>query len=901
MKVEWLVETKLHPPPLPADMLPRDRLVTALRDALTSRRFTLVSAPAGYGKTTLLAALAETCADLPHAWLTLDEDDNDLAHFLTALITSLQGLHQACGGTCLTLLTSLTNPGAEARRLMAVLINDIIETLPDPFALLLDDLYRVTEPGIYSALDYLLEHLPSQMHLAAGTRHEPPLALARLRAREQLAELRLDDLRFMPSETEAFLNDRFRLGLASSDLTSLHASTEGWAVGLRLLAHSLESIYTPDGRRHFISDLAQTDRHIFDFLADEVLSRQPAAVQAFLLETSILDELSPLLYQAVTGRQDAPAILEDLDRRNLFVIAVDEARTTFRYHALFNEFLRQRLARDMPERVRELHQRAAEAERVPARRIRHYLAAEMWDEAAKVIEQVGDELVESGSNDTLREWIGALPDEVREAYPRLIYFLGECAWGKIDLDDAMSLLERAVKGFEVSGDEVGKGEALIYLAQCLVATADFEGARLAAQQALTCPLPLHHRVQLLMAQAQFAMDWVESNAYLDAALDLVEKTGDLRALHTMALQFYLPIGVLPGGVERFERFNRLARMYGGNQLRPLHAVGEYAKAFAQMWRGNWAEAIQSGESALEISGRFGGLFIVNVQVGVLLYICYALQGDAQTADRYWDAIFKEIEKPSAAWVAAGWVDVFLYHLGRIRWHQGRLAEARETYARMGQTESAHEWPVAHIARLTLSGLLQMSDAHYADAERSLREVLSQQRIHGSKICSDAALLLARLYLEWGRREDALDVLEPVLAEYQQENTPGFLLWEGSKIVVPLLHLAIERGVHADFAADALARFEKITKHAGAAAAQFYITETGETLTPREVEVLRLIASGKSNQEIAAELVLSIRTVERHISNIYEKIGVGGKTARAAVTAYALSHHLTSYETEANDA
>jgi LuxR family maltose regulon positive regulatory protein len=300
----WLTQTKLQPPLPRSDVIPRPRLLAALRDGLTSRRLTLLSAPAGYGN-----------------WLTLDEGDNDPVIFLAYLVAALRRLNPACGATAQTLLSDLPDPGAQARRLVGVLVNDVMETLPDPFALVLDDLHLITEPTVYIALDYLLAHLPPQMHLGIATRHDPPLALARLRARGQLAELRAPDLRFTSDEATAFLNETLRLGLSSDDLVALQSRTEGWAVGLRLLSGSLDRIPTPAGRAAFIAHLAHTDRYVFDFLADEVLSRQSEAVRTFLLETSILPELTAPLCNAVTGRTDAAAILDDLDRRSLFCTA----------------------------------------------------------------------------------------------------------------------------------------------------------------------------------------------------------------------------------------------------------------------------------------------------------------------------------------------------------------------------------------------------------------------------------------------------------------------------------------------------------------------------------------------------------------------------------------------------
>jgi len=428
------------------------------------------------------------------AWLTLDEGDNDPALFLTYLVVALQRLHPACGTTAQALLTGWPNPAAQAQRIVGALLNDVLATLPDPFALILDDLHLITEPAVYVALDYLLEHLPPQMHLAVGTRHDPPLPLARLRARGQLAELRLHDLAFTLDETTAFLNGTLHLGLSADDLAALQSRTEGWPVGLRLLAGSLERIPVAAGRSAFIRDLASTDRYVFDFLATEVLNRQPPDGRAFLLETSILPELTPALCVAVTGRADADAILEDLYHRNLFLVALGRKiengewkadspfhfppslfhSPSYRYHALFAEFLRQQLAQEMPQRVRDLHRRAAQAQRDnPGRAIHHYLAAEMWEEAAQSIAQVGFVLLQQGLLDTISGWIHALPIPIRDAHPHLTRLLGACAFWKGDFPTAQPLLERTVEGFQAIGDEAGVGESLADLVSSAFLQSDF--------------------------------------------------------------------------------------------------------------------------------------------------------------------------------------------------------------------------------------------------------------------------------------------------------------------------------------------------------------------------------------------------------------------------------------------
>jgi LuxR family maltose regulon positive regulatory protein len=311
----------------------------------------------------------------------------------------------------------------EVRKLIGLLINEIVELLPEPFVLVLDDLHNMSEPEAYVALDYLIERLPLQMHLVIGTRYDPPLALARLRARGQLDELRTQDLRFTPSEVATFFNVSLKLDLSAQDLSALHARLEGWAAGLRLLAGSFQHLPHQLGRDSLMHNLARSERYVYDFLAEEVLNQQEADTRSFLLETSILTKLTPKLCQAVTGQQDAAALLEKLYHRNL-TIAVEHNRQVYRYHDLFKAFLQHHLARELPQQFVNLHRRAAEAETAPSRVIRHYLEAQLWEEAARKIEQSGGQFLQEGFLITVRDWINTLPTSVCEQHPRLLYYLG---------------------------------------------------------------------------------------------------------------------------------------------------------------------------------------------------------------------------------------------------------------------------------------------------------------------------------------------------------------------------------------------------------------------------------------------------------------------------------------------
>ena len=345
-----LLTTKLRSPRPRPDLVARPRLREVF-DQDEGRRLTLVSAPAGFGKTTLLGEwLDDRWGDEKSvAWVSLDESDNDPARFLAYLVRALQSVEERIGEGVLASLRSPALPPGEA--VVSALINELARVDQEIF-IVLDDYHLITSEPVHEAVSFLIEHMPENAHLVISGRTDPPLPLARLRARDQMTEIRAADLRFTTEEATAFLGEAMGLALSAGDVAALEEITEGWVAALQLAALSMRDREDVSG---FVEAFSGSNRHVLDFLAEEVLGRQPEAVREFLLRTSVLESMSAPLCDALTSREDGQQMLERLERNNLFIVALDDERVWYRYHHLFADFLRSRLERESPELTGEQH------------------------------------------------------------------------------------------------------------------------------------------------------------------------------------------------------------------------------------------------------------------------------------------------------------------------------------------------------------------------------------------------------------------------------------------------------------------------------------------------------------------------------------------------------------------
>jgi LuxR family transcriptional regulator, maltose regulon positive regulatory protein len=448
--LEGLLKTKLFPPPLRSNQVKRQNLLAkftlARQQGVTC---TLVSAPAGFGKTTLAVDYARS-SGLPFAWLALDEGDNDLLRFCRYIDSALGSIDSRIGEGMRSTLYESQSP--DIQQFMTSLVNDIVG-LEKELILVLDDYHVISSQAIHEGMTFLINHLPPFLHLVLATRADPPLPISRLRAQGQLMELRVADLRFTTEEASAFLNHSMKLDLPVSDVEALETRTEGWIVGLQLAALSMQERID---KHQFIQSFTGSHHYVLEYLMDEVLSRQPESLQRFLLETSILPRMCASLCNAVTERTDSAEVLSDLHRRNLFVTPLDGEHNWFRYHHLFAELLIGDLQRIHADDLPLLHRRAAEwfqENDYAEDALRHAFSIPDYAYASRLVVNNWRRIYHQGRLNTAVQWLDSLPaDFVRQSPPLGVAYCWTL-FARGDYDRIETYLDEITQTFEqMAGD-----------------------------------------------------------------------------------------------------------------------------------------------------------------------------------------------------------------------------------------------------------------------------------------------------------------------------------------------------------------------------------------------------------------------------------------------------------------
>jgi LuxR family maltose regulon positive regulatory protein len=896
-QVDRLLATKLHVPGAQAGFIRRARLVQQLEGGM-ARALILVCAPPGFGKTALVADWSRR-SERSVAWLSLDAGDNDPARFWRHAAAALDRVRPGIAERVAPLLGPPAPPSFDA--LAAALINDLVASSnEDHVVLVLDDYHLIGSQPVHASLTFLVEHLPPDVHVVITSRADPPLPLARLRAGGQLAELRAADLRFTPEESVALLREALgpEVTLPEAALGALGDRTEGWAAGLQLAALALR------GRTDiaaFVASFSGTHRFVLDYLTEEVLEQQTPPMRSFLLETSVLENLSGALCDAVTGRGDGQAILEAIERANLFLVPLDEVRGWWRYHHLFADLLGARLQQEQPDRLPELHRRASgwyEDQRLPDDAVRHALAAGDTTRAARLIERHADALFFRSQEATLQRWLAGLPAGVVATRPRLLLAQAVPALLGGDLEavaETLDAAERASTAAEDEPFEPSGGRATSLLAN-IPATIAIERATLAqfrgdaertlafGRQAMSEIGDAEPMLDTIARMSLGTGEWLRGRL-ADAEAIFEHLIGRLLATDQPTVATWASFqlgrvqraqGRLDAALETYARALDLTAQPG---CPPLPAAGLPHVGIAEVayQRADLQAALHHAAEGIALCRQIADPKPLAIGLATLGWIRHA-QGDARAAHE---------AMADAAHVAPGAEVVNLLNpvptqRARLALAQGRIAEVERWVEERGLGADEipsypREGEYLVLARLLLA--TDRPDLAMGVLDRLHAGALADARI-GSIIEIQALRALARA--EGDADDAALAALADAVRLAQPEGWLRVFADEGPRMRALLGRLVAARGTDrglTDGVPDAFV--DRLVWAIEPAPTRTTIPGLVEAPSERELEVLQLVAAGRTNREVADALFVTQDTVKKHITHILGKLGAANRTEAAA--------------------
>ncbi len=866
-----LLATKLYIPPVRSELVSRPRLIERL-NAGVDRKLTLISAAAGFGKTTLVAEWLSR-VERPCTWLSLDKGDNDPVQFVTYLIAALQKVDAGMGQAALGLLGAPQLPPTES--LITLLINDMAAA-PQPFVLVLDEYDTIQTESIHQAVEFLIEHQPPQVQLVLVTRQDPPLPLPRLRVRRHVVEICEEDLRFTADEAGDFLNQALGLDLDPQIIAALEARTEGWIAGLQLAALSVQG--RPAERiAEFVELFSGSHRHVIDYLAEEVLTQQSDEIRDFLCQTSILDRLTGPLCDEVTGRSDSKEVLRQLDGANLFLVPLDDQREWYRYHRLFADFLRTELD---AETQASLHSRAARwlvGHGLLSEAVKHALASGDLDRAAGVIALASEEAFRSGSLTTLQGWLDALPDEVVRGDSDLATYQGCLSFFTGQTSQAGTYVDAAEQSLPPDATPASRGRLLSLKSHLALCADDLDATVQLSREALAC---------------LDVSDTLFRNLTSNLLGQVLEAKGDVLA----AADVYREALHGERGV--------------GNEVGALVVLFNLVLALNELGRRREAVVVcrQAVEGAASQPGR-----ALPVTEGI--YLAWSLLSyEANELDQAREQVVRALDQAERVNMADGilWGRLIL---ARVHLAQGDLGAARQV-AREGRQygadldvyEGKRQWFAAIETQVNLlegdlataarwaqaAGLNPADTPHLWDELQYLayvRVLLAQNRLEDAQSLLETMersasqgerrrklitiyLLQAVAHQAAGYTQQAVTHVEKALDLAAPEDYRRAFLEEGPAIVDLLPRV---RHLAPGFVSQVLDAASAQGGGLPVPQAQALV----EPLSERELEILRLIAAGRSNPEIAELLYLSLNTVKWHAKNLYGKLNVGSRIEAVA--------------------
>jgi LuxR family maltose regulon positive regulatory protein len=904
MKTIQLLQTKVSIPSVRVELVPRPRLIEYLNQGL-DRKLTLVSAPAGFGKTTLLASWAKESGSAV-AWLSVDESENDPARFMAYLGASLGEIESEIGAQILNRLDSprFAEPESSLSEedLLTGLINRL-SSLSQPILLILDDYHLISAHSIHRWVEFLIEHQPAHMHMVIASRADPPLPLARWRGRGQLNELRLADLRFTTEEAADFLKDSMGLEIDPRDLEALAHKTEGWIAGLQMAALAMQSpaVQSHGGVSHFIQAFTGSSRFILDYLLEEVLQRQPASIQNFLLKSSILDRLSGPLCNYVLERERAAAtaeslpsgdsrdILEHLDHANLFIVPLDDRREWYRYHRLFSDLLRKRLRHLNPALPPALHRRASdwyESNGFTYQAIEHALEGEALERAANLIQETAERVLRRGELATLKNWISRLPPKLVQTRPDMdLYWVTGLVFSGAPIEVVQSNLERLESQHENMAAEVMVLRAYIALYQMRLILAEdlaekaltaFDGAegilRSTAEWILSvCQLGVEDLSQRLVVLEKL----VRISQALDNHMFIVTSRCQLA-------EVLMKMGKVVESRDLYlQTFEEAIRRDG----RPLPIAGQAMMGLGQV-QSQWnelEEAERCYRESIELIQQWHQFGAIEGYMGL---------ADCLQARGAWGEAEEALLQAHALAVAYDSTDiddrVVEMYTARFRLNQGNSEEVWRYFDRhkmeepslgAGQADSSLQQALYSIE----AGLGKYEDilrarAHLAEnrPDQALAvldpwlPLLEKQ--HRAMLLIEVEILRALALQALQREDESQAAFERALALAEPGRFVRLFTDEGESIA-SFLCQAIQREVCPNYADRLLAALPGELP----AKAELITARSSEgliePLSERELEVLHYLRSPLTVPEIARELYIAESTVRSHVKNIYGKLEV----------------------------
>jgi ATP/maltotriose-dependent transcriptional regulator MalT len=902
-----LLRTKLHIPPTRPSLVMRPRLIRQLEEGLCAKRkLTLVSAPAGFGKTTLLTTWIHSkrneTSSPPVAWLSLDAgDDQDTWRFWTYILNSLYSASPSMGTIALGMLQA--TPPAAIETILTAVINEIA-THTHQIVLVLDDYQFIHTPEIHNALAFLLDHAPPQMHLILVTRIDPPLNLARLRVRNQMTELRTKDLRFTLEESAMFLNDVMNIGLSPADIGALETRTEGWIAGLQVAAMAMRDQADVSG---FVTAFTGSHRHVLSYLVEEVFAQQPPFVQSFLLQTSVLDQFNGSLCDALTERNDSQEILERLERTNLFVVALDDEQRWYRYHHLFRDMLCVRRQRTYTMADAELYHRRAskwyEMNGSVYEAVHHALIIHDFQRVVDLIDLPADEMLGIYDLTTVLYWLNALPDDLVRASPNLSMayawaFLASSQPGQVE--DRLQDVERAL-GLAADGS-----------AESLTSPPDLRCV-LAKVSSIRANLAFHRSdLPAVLAHCRQALRYLDDPIQDELPHEYAVLQGLITFNMALAHEFHGNVRLAAEQFQQSVHFNRrvenrhLIPMATSHLAQVLCVQGKLHQA-ADTYRRAIRYTTRSGMPPSPLSG------IAHVGLGTILY-------EFNESARAHDSLVRGVEL-AQKW--NHWEALTSGYLGRSRleaaqgdwenahqllrdlrdllpelqapWGQA-LIDAHQTWLwlRQGNSNAVRIWMQrtdldadSEIVYLRERELLILARGFIAlkmlpqatELLQRLCRAAEQGERTGRLIECLSLLALARQAQH--RQQAALPHLQRALALAEPEGYVRLFVDEGQAMKTLLLRIRSSATRLSEYAADLLSAFPRtLPDDTHAQTTSGHRQALIETLSARELELLRCIAAGMTNQGIADTLLVSINTVKSHARHIYGKLGASNRTEAA---------------------